>query len=145
MTEALAHAALYCRDVEASADFYTRVLGLTRLFTQNRPDGSLFYIYLHAGSHTFLELFPLADAPIEGAHAPAPRLGIAHLCLSVDDINAAAEKITAAGWSLDSPPKKGMDGNWQLWIKDPDGTPLEIMQMMPDCKQYQALEKAGQA
>lgn len=137
VTRSLAHAALYCRDVKRSVDFYTRALGLEHLFTQERPDGTLFYEYLHAGGDTFVELFP-TDA--EAASQPRP--GVSHLCFSVDDIDLAVKRARAAGVEV-SEPKKGKDGNLQAWLEDPDGVPIELMQMMPDCRQYKALKNKG--
>ena len=132
----LAHAAIYCQDVPKSLDFYTRVLGLTHLFTQKRPDGSLFYEYLHAGNKTFVELFPIDKPPAQGPHA-----GIAHICLAVADIQAAFKHVKSAGYTIRREPSLGLDGNWQMWLDDPDGVAIELMQMMPGCMQYKALEK----
>ena len=132
----LAHAAVFCADLPRSKDFYTRVLGLIPLFTQKKPDGSIFYEYLHAGSRTFVELFPLSASP-----APRPHTGLAHICLAVSDIKSAFQHIKSSGYPLKGEPKLGTDGNWQLWLDDPDGAPIELMQMMPDCLQYKALSK----
>lgn len=133
--KSLAHLALNCRDIEKSVDFYVRVLGLKYLFTQKRDDGSLFYIYLYAGGSTFLELFPTAAAASD-----APRAGLAHLCIAVDDIAAAVERVRREGWPLASDVKTGRDGNLQVWLADPDGVPLELMQMMPGSMQERALD-----
>jgi len=117
------HVAVYCRDVEKSADFYTRVLGMKHLFTQKKDDGSLWYVYLYAGGGTFLELFPL-DGGGEGPDEAAP--GITHICLGVDDIEEAVRKVKGEGWPLDAEPRLGRDGNRQAWIRDPDGVRIEL-------------------
>jgi lactoylglutathione lyase len=132
--KSLAHLALNCRNIEKSVDFYVRVLDLKYLFTQKRDDGSLWYVYLHAGGSTFLELFPTTAAPPVPPHA-----GIVHLCLAVDDIAASVERVRKEGWPLDSDIKTGRDGNLQVWLRDPDGTPIELMQMMPGSMQERAL------
>ena len=126
MIAGIAHVAIYCRDIERSVDFYSRVLGTTELFTKIKPDGSLWYVYLHAGSRTFLELFPLPEGgkPQEGA---AP--GVAHICLSVDDIQEAARKVLDEGWQLEGEPRLGGDGNWQVWTVDPDGVRIAREQL----------------
>ncbi len=142
MTGGVAHVAIYCRDIERSVDFYTRVLGTTELFTKTKPDGSLWYVYLHAGSRTFLELFPL-PLPEEGKPQEGVAPGVAHICLGVDDIHEAARRVLAEGWQLEGEPRIGGDGNWQVWTVDPDGVRIELMQMMPDCLQYKALEEKG--
>jgi lactoylglutathione lyase len=132
----VAHVAVFCKDTARSCDFYTRVLGLEHLFTQKKPDGSLFYEYLHAGNRTFVELFPLDAAPPKPPHT-----GIAHMCLSVADINAAFAHIKSTGYPIRREPVMGTDGNWQMWLDDPDGVAIELMQMMPDCMQYKALAR----
>ena len=35
----------------------------------------------------------------------------------------------------------GADGNWQAWIEDPDGHRIELMQMMPEGLQANALAR----
>ncbi len=140
MTRSIAHVAIYCSDVTKSTDFYTRVLGLRRLFTQKKPDGSLWYEYLYAGGGTFIELFPLDKAAQRGDVA---RPGVAHVCLAVDDIQESAQSVAREGWKLETPPKMGGDGNWQAWVVDPDGVRIELMQMMPDCLQYKAMKENG--
>ena len=37
--------------------------------------------------------------------------------------------------------KMGADRNWQAWIEDPDGNRIELMQMMPDCLQLDAIAR----
>jgi len=103
MITSVAHIALYCRNIEKSADFYTRVLGLRHLFTQKKPDGSLWYVYLHAGNRTFVELFPISDAA-EKPSSAAP--GVAHICLAVDDIHETASAISALNWPLEANPAR---------------------------------------
>ena len=131
----VAHVAIYCKDVPKSKDFYTKVLGLAHLFTQKKPDGTLFFEYFHAGNKTFVELFPLDASP-----AKPPHTGIAHMCLGVADIKAAFEHVKSTGYTVRVEPRMGTDGNWQMWLDDPDNVAIELMQMMPDCLQYKALK-----
>ncbi|MGO8189828.1 VOC family protein, partial [Rhizobium leguminosarum] len=42
-------------------------------------------------------------------------------CISIDDMDATAERIQAAGIKLTAEIKPGLDGNRQAWIEDPDG------------------------
>ena len=136
VTVGIAHVAVFAADVAKSTDFYTRVLGLEHLFTQKKEDGSLFYVYLHAGSKTFVEIFPTAEKALKS------RAGVAHICLAVRDINAAVAHVKAENWPLTrGEPKLGLDGNWQAWLQDPDGVDIELMQMMPGCLQYEHLKK----
>ena len=35
---------------------------------------------------------------------------------------------------------EGVDGNRGMWVTDPDGNRIEIMEMAPDCAQYEAIK-----
>ena len=48
---------------------------------------------------------------------------------------AALAKVPAAQIS------NGLDGNRQAWLEDPDGNRIELMEMAPDCLQYQAIRR----
>jgi len=41
MITGVGHIAITCKDIEASLDFYTRILGLPEAFRMDRDDGSL--------------------------------------------------------------------------------------------------------
>ena len=49
--------------------------------------------------------------------------------------------MEAAGIKITAPVKKGLDGNRQAWIEDPDGDRVELMEMHPDCLQLQAIRR----
>ena len=62
------------------------------------------------------------------------------LQLSLDATEAA---LKSSGIGLSRPRKegRGVDGNRGMWIEDPDGNRIEIMEMAPDCIQHQALAR----
>jgi lactoylglutathione lyase len=135
---ALAHVAIRSKDVERSVAFYAGRLGFTEMMRLNFDDGRLMLVYLRITDTMFLELFP--DA--EGDRAPGKMaVGINHFCLEVDDLEAVVARLAAADVPLTQPLKKGLDGNWQAWIEDPDGVRIELMQMMPDSAQAKALAR----
>jgi len=37
------------------------------------------------------------------------------------------------------PARRGVDGNRGMWVVDPDGNRIEIMEMAPQCDQYEAI------
>ncbi len=60
---------------------------------------------------------------------------------NLDAAVASAEaKLAEAGIQLMRPrnPGRGIDGNRGMWIADPDGNQIEIMEMAPNCIQYEA-------
>ncbi len=48
------------------------------------------------------------------------------------------------GVALDPEPVVGLDGNWQAWVKDPDGNAIELMRLSEDSPQYRAARSAGE-
>lgn len=58
-----------------------------------------------------------------------------HLCLEVSDINEAKEAVMKNGIKLDKDIDLGPDGAYQLWVVDPDGNRIELMQYTEKSKQ----------
>jgi hypothetical protein len=46
--------------------------------------------------------------------------------------------------ALDRETVIGLDGNWQAWVKDPDGNAIEFMQLSEDSPQYRAAHSASE-
>lgn len=134
MIEGFGHVAYVVEDLEESLHFYCDVLGFEKVFTLENDDGSPWLVYIQVGDGQFIELFP-SD---EGDEKSRGKIGYDHLCLEVEDIEEIAQKMRNEGVELDSEPTKGEDGNYQCWVKDPDGNRIEFMQMMPDSLQNQA-------
>jgi extradiol dioxygenase family protein len=83
-------------------------------------------------SHT-LELFEYKQPKgTPQTLTPTCNPGSAHLCYQVDDLNAMYEHLKAAGCEfisrphfIDSGPSAGA---WALYMKDPNGAPIELQQ-----------------
>jgi glyoxylase I family protein len=60
-------------------------------------------------------------------------VGSVHVALAVDNLDAVLEKIAASGWSAAGKPqtlKTGPNaGKRVVYVRDPDGTTIEFMQM----------------
>ncbi|MEF2070056.1 VOC family protein [Consotaella aegiceratis] len=133
--ESVGHVAIRVKDLDASLAFYADKLGLPEMFRLNRDD-RVWLVYLRITDDQYLEVFPEG----EGDEAPGPMtVGQNHFCLTVADIDKAEAEVVALGIPFSSPKKQAADGNWQFWIKDPDGNRIEFMQMDPACKQLQAI------
>ena len=137
---ALAHVALKVKDLERSLDFYVGKLGFREMMRLDKPDGSPgpWLVYLRITDDQYLELFPDGEgdrAPGSGATA------INHICLGVDDIDATLAFLKDAGVPLTIQKKMAADLNLQCWIDDPDGNRIEIMQIMPNCLQLEAIQR----
>jgi len=133
----IAHLAVTVKDMEKSMHFYTHALGLKKVFDIPHPETKKPWIeYLYLGGRNFVELF--YDGKADNPWKPN-QCGFNHICLEVDDIHKACEKVTKAGYKLDDEPKQGLDFNWQAWVRDPDGIRIELMQIDPKSPQAKAM------
>ena len=136
--EGMGHIALKVTDLNASVAFYNKI-GFPEMLRLLNDKGEAWIVYHRISDSLYLELFPGGN----GGRVPGDeRTGLNHLCLTVTDADVAEVKLKAAGIELSRPRnvKKGVDGNRGMWIEDPDGHRIEIMEMAPDCIQYKAIE-----
>lgn len=132
------HAAIKVKDLDASLDYYRDRLGFPEMLRLFNDDGTPWLVYLRITDEQYLEIFPGAEndeAPGWGAN------GVNHLCWTVEDLDGTVARIEASGITMMSPPKAGLDGNRQAWLKDPDGNRIELMEMAPGCLQYEAIKR----
>ena len=133
------HAAFAAHDLERALAFYG-LLGIHESFRLHREDGSLMLIYLHVAGDRFIEMFPGGPPP-----DPNRKGSFMHLCLLTDDLGTMVERLREAGVAIDREPKVGLDHNWQAWIRDPDGNPIELMQLADDSPQRRVAREAVSA
>ena len=131
----LSHAAVRTHSIQDSVRFYTEVLGLREAFRMNREDGSLATVYLYIAPGQYLELF--AGGTREGIAGPDV-IGICHVCLMTKDIRRSYDAVKKAGGPIDREICRGKSACLMFWTHDPDGTPVEIMEMVPESLQAQA-------
>ncbi|MCT9141555.1 VOC family protein [Streptomyces violarus] len=107
-------------DPERSRAFYGDLLGLAvyREFGTGPERGT---VYFTGGG--FLEVAGRSEAP------PSPT---ARLWFQVDDVAAAAEELRAKGVEIVRPPVKEPWGLVEMWIADPDGTPIVLVEVPAD-------------
>lgn len=110
------HVSLSVTDVERSAAFYQRLLGMEII---SRPaNGGL---NLGLGGESFLGLYNL----------PNPG-GMHHMCIGVEnyDADALAEKFVAHGVeaTVNRDPANRTSGGDQLYFNDPDGIRVQLAQ-----------------
>ena len=110
------HVSLSVSDVQRSADFYSRVLGMKII---SRPaNGGL---NMGLGTESFLGLYELGNPG-----------GMHHLCIGVDNYNAdaLAEKLQGHGIdaNVNRDPANRTSGGDQLYFTDPDGILVQLAQ-----------------
>jgi lactoylglutathione lyase len=145
--DGIGHIALKVRDLNASIAFYNAI-GFPEMLRLLDEKGASWIVYHRINDNLYLELFPGGKdqtVPAENSNAT----GFFHLCLTVSDTETAEAKLNKAGIKLSRPrnPKPGSDGNRGMWIADPDGNRIEIMETAPGCIQFKAeanLKAGGQ-
>ena len=129
----LNHVAIAVPDLDAAAASYRDTLGAEVGPPQDEPDHGVTVVFITLPNTKIELLHPLGDgSPIAGFLAKNPAGGIHHICYEVDDIDAAAERLTAKGARVlgDGRPKTGAHGKPVLFLhpKDFQGTLVELEQ-----------------
>ena len=125
------HVALSVADLERSTRFYN-ALGFERVMYWQAEDHSLQIAHLRL-DEALLKLFCYAkpnSAPTT-CHELAtdlPRIGVKHFGLQVADLQQASARLTELGMLGDAQITRGRTGIDYLFIRDPDGMLLEIVE-----------------
>ena len=128
----LAHLCLKTDQLPAMVAFYRDVIGVPIKFDLKNEAGISFGYYFDLGNRTFLEIFDnqLAakqwDYPA-GNLERRPAMHYGHFCLESPNLQCLKAEWLAKGLNS-SEIKTGMDGSLQMWIADPDGNAIEVMQ-----------------
>lgn len=107
-------------DPERSRHFYGRQLGLAvhREFGTGPERGT---VYFMGGG--FLEVSGRSQEP------PSPGL---RLWMQVEDVAAAHEELVSQGVDIVRPPVREPWGLIEMWLADPDGTPIVLVEVPAD-------------
>ncbi|GAA1006614.1 glyoxalase [Streptomyces sp. F-3] len=107
-------------DPERSRAFYGEQLGLAvyREFGTGPERGTVYFL-----GGGFLELSGRSDTP------PSPAV---RLWLQVEDVAAAHEELRAKGVRITRPPVREPWGLIEMWIADPDGVPIVLVEVPAD-------------
>jgi lactoylglutathione lyase len=141
------HTGFTVRDLDRSVAFYRDLLGCSVVFEQEKtggylaeivgyPEASVRMAHLRAPSGDLvIELFQyLRPATLDTDPEPA-RIGNAHLCFLLPDLESTYERLSAAGVDFFSAPvdvDTGANaGGRGLYLRDPDGITIELFQPAP--------------
>ena len=127
----LNHVAIAVPDLEAAADQYRGALGASVGAPQEEPDHGVTVIFIELPNTKIELLHPLGDnSPIAGFLEKNPAGGIHHVCYEVEDIRAAAARLSESGARVlgDGAPKIGAHGKPVLFLhpKDFNGCLIEL-------------------
>jgi catechol 2,3-dioxygenase-like lactoylglutathione lyase family enzyme len=136
----LHHAGISTPDVDRLARFYCDLMGFVEVFRKRWLSGegaddvlglqdSAAEMVVLESEFATLELFQFhrPDPGELGPDRPVSDLGINHLCFVVEDLNAAMERLSAAGMRFHSAPRDVGDGPF-VYGRDPDGNVVELWQ-----------------
>ncbi|MER6063013.1 VOC family protein [Streptomyces sp. NPDC001792] len=107
-------------DPERSRTFYGEQLGLSvyREFGTGPERGTVYFL-----GGGFLEVSGRSEAP------PSPAV---RLWLQVDDVTAAHEELKSKSVDIVRPPVKEPWGLVEMWITDPDGIRIAVVEVPED-------------
>jgi len=117
------HLHLRSRDAAAAAAFYVEALGARE--TARMPVRDRLRVILDLGGLTvFIEEVPADTA----AAPPAPFVGIEHIGLAVDDLDAALADHRARGTPITAEAQQVRPGVRIAFLEGPDGVVLELLE-----------------
>ena len=128
------HVAIRVNDIDKMLDFYCKGLGFKEAFRINNDDGSLRIVYVHISDGQYLELC------LGGRERPvfddSKNIGVRHISFTVDDLVKSKKEMEKRGVVFDSDILDTRDHNKNVWLFDPEGNKLEIVQTQPDSPHY---------
>jgi catechol 2,3-dioxygenase-like lactoylglutathione lyase family enzyme len=139
------HTGITVANLERSLAFWRDVLGFELSHSAHQTGNMAEEITGVAGAELKLAVVKSPDghkielleysAPADRKHVrPKPcDVGSVHIALTVDDLDAVLSAIAASGWRAAGKPqtlKSGPNaGKRVVYVRDPDGTTIELMQM----------------
>ncbi len=134
-----AHNAIRVKDINKVLNFYVTGFGFEEAFRITNEDGSLRIVYLHISEGQYLELC------LGGGDRPQfddkVSLGFRHLALTVNDITKTKKDLESRGVVFDSEIMKMKDQNLAVYLFDPEGNKIELVQTAPESPHF-AFEKS---
>jgi methylmalonyl-CoA epimerase len=100
MRPSIHHIAIAVRDLDAALAFYRDALGLELAERREVPEEGVEIAFLPAGDGEIELLRPLDEAGGVARFLELHGEGLHHVCLAVEDIEAAVEQLRAAGAQL---------------------------------------------
>ena len=123
MFDRIHHIAIIGSDYERSRHFYVDLLGFQIVRENYRPQRQDWKIDLRCGQQE-IELFIIPCRPPRPSYPEA--LGLRHLAFAVDDVKAAARRLSDLGVATEPIRVDPYTGGRMTFFFDPDGLPLEI-------------------
>lgn len=121
------HTMIRVADLDASIDFYTKVMGMNLIRRRDNPEYKYTLAFVGYGSEddgAVIELTYNWDT-----HGYELGNGFGHLAISCDDIYKTCEHISLHGGLITREPGPVKGGSTLIaFVKDPDGYAIELIQ-----------------
>ena len=117
----LAHTMIRVRDLDRSIEFYTGFIGLTEVRRIDLGDEATLVFLSDGSSETMIELTWNTDGRV---YELGDQFG--HLAFWAEDLEAVVADVEARGWWYR---RSQPDPNRYIFVKDPDGYDVEILQV----------------
>ena len=124
----LLHTMIRVRDLDASLNFYTNLLGMKLLRKRDYPTGKFTLAFVGYGDESNNTVIELTH---NWGQAEPYDLGSAfgHLAVGVPDVYETCERLAAAGVKIPRPAGPMAHGGSVIaFIEDPDGYRIELVQ-----------------
>ena len=124
----LLHTMIRVFDLEASIDFYTRLLGMTLLRRKDYPSGEFTLAFVGYGDETEGAVIELThNWPRKERYTVGD--GYGHMAIGVADVAKTCERLAAAGAKIPRPPGPMKHGGGIIaFVEDPDGYKIELIE-----------------
>jgi len=126
------HTAISVANLEVSRSFYECVFGLK--FRSQGENAALKYkfINLEGENNDVIELFEHeSPLPLKEDLMDMQMVGIKHIAFIVDKIEPVIDRALTHGGKIIQPAKPGMTVKRKAFISDPDGIPIELVELNP--------------
>ncbi|PKB78589.1 MAG: hypothetical protein BZY88_17645 [SAR202 cluster bacterium Io17-Chloro-G9] len=122
-TAGVNHLAVFAKDLEVTAEFYSGVLGMPVVnVTANRDVAESTHMNIHIGNGTMLSFFDFPHVPRQRRKAPEGVGGIMHIALPMN-----TERLDGVEEKLKVRHVKYQQIGGSLYFKDPNGLGIEFM------------------
>ena len=144
MTAQLRHTGIVVSDLDAALHFYGELLGFETVRRAGESGAALDNVLALDGTQVTTVKMAAGNGQIELLHFDSPArqakrngqlaadsLGLTHIALTVDDLDATYARLEAAGVRFNAPPQVSADGRVKLtYCRDPDGSFVELVEVL---------------
>jgi len=126
------HVAVVVEDVQAAIGFWRDALGLPLQHTERNEAEAVEIAFLPVGEGEIELIQPITEDSGVARYLARKGAGLHHLCIEVEDIAAALERIAASGAELiNESPRSRPDGTLYAFVhpKSTGGVLLELYQL----------------